>query len=52
MVAKMVASAEWKEIAAPARLGRPLPAFRDFAAFLKSEQTRVKATLEDIGLVK
>ena len=52
MVAAVAASDEWKEtLRQRGWLDLYQPA-GDFAAYLKSEQTRVKATLEDIGLVK
>ena len=52
MIAAVAASDEWKEtLRQRGWLDLYQPA-GDFAAYLKSEQTRVKATLEDIGLVK
>jgi putative tricarboxylic transport membrane protein len=52
MVAAVVASDEWKETLRQRGWLDLYQPSGDFAAYLKSEQTRVKATLEDIGLVK
>jgi putative tricarboxylic transport membrane protein len=48
----VVASDEWKETLRQRGWLDLYQPSGDFAAYLKSEQTRVKATLEDIGLVK
>ena len=49
---KMVASPQWKAIAAERGwVDSYLPA-KDFAGFLKDEQTRIKSVLDDLGLLK
>jgi len=52
MVAKVVASDEWKEILGQRGWLNLYQSSDQFTAFLKTEQARVKDTLEDIGLVK
>jgi putative tricarboxylic transport membrane protein len=48
----VVASDEWKETLRQRGWLDLYQPSSDFAAYLTSEQLRVKATLEDIGLVK